>query len=87
MTLKGMAYGVNGPDRDGYADTLDTPTFRVWNDAVIQTSGCEVVPVATYAIRATLGEVEFSDPVTVDTSPGPASEFWAEVVGQFDGSD
>ncbi len=59
------------------------PVHRDWTESVVHLSGCHIVPVATYEIRATTNEVLFSAPFTISTSAKPDSRFWGDTVGSF----
>jgi len=61
------------------------PVQRIWTETMIHLSGCHIVPVATYEIRATINEVLFSAPLTLSTSGLPAGRFWGDSVGSFFG--
>jgi len=65
---------------------IDTPVFRVWAENPIHVADCEIVPVATYQIRATTDEVIFSEPLVIGTVPQPlvAGYYYADVVGPVD---
>jgi len=82
----GVVGWIFGPDRDKLSAVVNEPFYYIWTEPVIHAYGCEVVPAATYAVRATIDGVEFSEPLMVDTTPAPAPKFWGDVVGPFDGT-
>ena len=49
-------------------------------------SSCEIVPAATYEIRATVDGVNFDAPVVVETTAPPIDKFWGDIVGDFNGA-
>lgn len=63
------------------ARVVDEPVFRVWTEASINVSDCEIVPASVYEIRATGGFDLFSDPYVLSTVPQPLPKFWADVAG------
>ncbi len=62
-----------------------TPVLRSWTEPMIHLSGCHIVPVATYEIRATINEVLFSAPLALSTSDKPEGRSWGDSVGAFFG--
>ncbi|MCO6436126.1 MAG: hypothetical protein J5J06_03470 [Phycisphaerae bacterium] len=65
------------------ARVVDTPVFRVWNEPVIHVGDCEIVPVATYELRATTNGVLFSNPLVLNTIAQPTPRLYGDVVGDF----
>ena len=61
---------------------------RPWPEQVIQVTGCEIVPVATYEIRGALtgGSVLSNFELVVQTIEKPGVKFWGDTVGSFNGS-
>lgn|GEM_PF-1955560 len=82
----GVVGWIQGPDRDKKALVGNEPFYHIWTEPIIHAFGCEVVPAASYAIRATMDEIVYSDPLAVDTTPAPLPKFFGDVVGGFDGS-
>lgn len=66
-----------------------TPVFRVWNEPVIEVGDCEIIPVADYAVEATMDGVQFSPSLIVGTILLPAlnSKQWGDTVGTIVGSE
>ena len=77
---------VAQPDTDGISRVNNEPVFRVWSEPVVHAGDCEVVPVATYEIRATVDGVILSSPFEVATIHLPEPKWWADCVGAFDGA-
>jgi len=65
-----------------FADVVSSPVFRVWTEETVHVSGCEIVPVATFRVRAcrTPDETGCSDSLTVGTIEKP-NVHYADVVG------
>jgi hypothetical protein len=63
------------------ARVVDTPTFRVWDEPVIHLGDCEIVPAATYGLRATTDQVVFSDALELGTILKPGTWYYGDVVG------
>ncbi len=83
----GVVGWVGTPDVNGISRVESSPITpaRMWPETVIQISDCEIVPVASYAVRATADEVSFSADVVINTIAAPVDgRFWGDVVGVFD---
>lgn len=77
---------VGTPGAEGLAPVVGAPVFRVWSESVVHAGDCEIVPVATYEIRATADGATFSAPLAVNTINQPSGgKFWGDTVGAFDG--
>jgi len=63
-----------------FANLSDTAVYRVWTEEVVHLADCEVVPSATYQIRATIDGATFSDPLTISTTSKP-NVHYADCVG------
>jgi hypothetical protein len=59
----------------------DTPVFRSWAEPVVHIGDCEIVPAATYEIRATPDGVVLTNPFEVATIHKPGSRYYGDVVG------
>ncbi|MBI4717282.1 MAG: hypothetical protein HY763_05720 [Planctomycetes bacterium] len=59
---------------------------RVWTEPMIHATGCVVVPVAQYEIRATADGQVFTAPLSVSTIAKPGVKQWADTVGAFAGT-
>ena len=79
---------VGPPDAEGLAAVVPDPFVSlIWPDTV-HLHGCEIVPVATYEIRAVPEAGNESDPVVVQTTAAPLTpREWADCVGSFDGTN
>lgn len=77
---------VGAPDpTSGVSRIVDDPHFATAWPGVIQLADCGIVPGATYDIRATDDETNFSLPLTISTTAVPVAPFhWADVVGPVD---
>ena len=60
----------------------------IWPDGVIHIADCEVISVATYAMRATDNPTDptFSSDSVIGTIHKPGGKCWADCVGAFDGT-
>ena len=81
----GMLGWVGEPDINGVSRIVDQPVYREWPEAVVHVGDCEVVPVATYEIRATMDAELFSEPLEVSTIAQPSPKMWGDCVGQLEG--
>ncbi len=70
---------------DFVARVVAEPVFRVWPEPLVHVGDCEIVPVATYVLAATVNLVEYSDALAVNTTPKPEAAFWADCVGPMSG--
>ncbi len=66
---------------DSVARVVNEPVFRVWPEQLIYVGDCEIVPVATFELRATDDAVIFSDPLVVGTIRRPGPRYHGDVVG------
>ena len=57
----------------------------MWGEDVVHIADCEIVPVATYEIQATLDDIIFSDPLELPTIARPGIKYWGDVTGEWDG--
>jgi len=77
----GVLGWVSEANVNGLARVVEEPFFgTAWPDVVFL-GDCEIVPVATYAIRGTVEGVQFSDPLTVATIHKPIGRYYGDVVG------
>lgn len=77
---------VDVPNAMRNAKCVSAPVFRLWPELVVHVGDCEIVPVASYEIVATLEGVVFSAPYAVSTIAQPTGKFWGDVVGVNDGT-
>ena len=77
---------VGVPDENGIARLVDAPFYGDAWPAVVHLGDCPIVPAATYEVTATMDEAYFSAPLTIATIGQPAPKYWADCVGDFDGS-
>ncbi|UCE59159.1 MAG: hypothetical protein JSU63_17160 [Phycisphaerales bacterium] len=80
MTDQGTPTGLPCSN-DLIARVVSDPVFRTWPEGLLHVSGCEIVPVAGYAIRATSDMVVFSDPLMLGTIHKPGEKHHGDVVG------
>lgn len=75
------------PDSQGNSQCLPLPTFRVWNEALVNVGDCSIVPVANYEVRATFDDVAFASPLALQTINVPSinGKLWGDVAGAFNG--
>ncbi|MCH7995942.1 MAG: PQQ-dependent sugar dehydrogenase, partial [Planctomycetes bacterium] len=85
----GFTRWVDVPDGEGIARLSHSPITRIWTEEEVHATGCEISPLATYQIRATIdGGNTFSAPLVVETSPLPdGGKSWGDTVGSFDGTE
>ena len=83
----GVLGWVGAPDENGIARLVDEPLFSNAWPAVVHVGDCPIVPAATYEIRATFDGVMFTEPLTLSTIGQPAPKYWADVVGEFGGTE
>ena len=76
---------VGAPDSKGTALVVPDPVFLPSWPAVVRAGDCEIVPAATYEIRATSDGVNFDPPVVVETTAPPTPKLWGDIVGEFNG--
>ncbi len=69
---------------DWIARVVDQPVFRKWNEPLIHVGDCEIVPPATYQLRATGDGVTFSDPLLIGTIRKPDVRHYGDVAGGVD---
>jgi hypothetical protein len=71
------------PVPDEYiARVVGSPVYRVWSESLIHLGDCEVVPAATYLLRATTDGVTFSDALELPTIHRPGALYYGDVVGE-----
>ena len=81
----GSSNGEPCEGNDYLARVMDTPQYRSWPEALIHVADCEIVPVATYEIRATSNEVAYGAPLEIATILKPGARHYGDVVGQGTG--
>ncbi|UCE59357.1 MAG: hypothetical protein JSU63_18185 [Phycisphaerales bacterium] len=67
---------------DNVARVVDTPVYRAWPEGLVFIGDCEILPVATFAMRATIDGVVFSDPLEVGTISRPSPQHFGDTVGE-----
>lgn len=80
----GQSWWVGPPGENGISRLVSEP-FRHFSDdwgSVVQVGDCEVVPHASFAVRAYDG-TDFSDALIVKTAERPGTKYWADAVGPF----
>ena len=65
---------------------LAEPVFRTWPEPVIHLGDCQIVPVASYEIRATVDAVAFTDALPLRTITQPVPKMWGDCTGDFTGA-
>ena len=79
----GLLGWVGEPEADNISRLVEEPVFRAWPEEVIHLGDCEIVPVASYEIRATVDAVSFTDALGLSTIAQPAPKMWGDCVGDF----
>ena len=82
----GVLGWVGQPGENDVARFVGEPFFSTDWPTVVHVADCEVVPVATYEIRATASGNTFAQPLEVSTIAEPTPKKWADVVGSFLGA-
>lgn len=82
-TVPGGSCWVGAPDALGNCRCVSTPVFRVWDEPVLYVGDCEIVPAASYELRASIDGVSFSSALLLNTVPIPAlnGKLWGDVAG------
>lgn len=78
---------VSAPDANAESRCVASPVFRVWSELLIHVGDCEISPVASYEIRATVDGLVFSTPLSLQTIMLPSlnGKFWGDLVGNNNG--
>jgi len=69
------------------SSVVDAPVLRTWPEDVIHVGDCEIVPVSTYLISASVDGVVFSDAVEVGTILKPGALHHGDIVGVNTGTE
>jgi hypothetical protein len=77
----GSSHGEPCAGVDYIARAVNDPVFRFWPESLVHVGDCEIVPVATYQIRATWDGIEFTVPLEVATIKQPDPRYYGDVVG------
>ena len=83
----GILGWVGEPDEHGTGRLVDEPFLSDTWPGVVHVGDCAIVPAAAYEIRPTLDGTTLSDPLGISTIAQPVPKYWADVVGEFDGSE
>ncbi len=70
---------------DWVSNVVADPVIRAWPEETIHIGDCEIVPLATYGIRATSDLVILGSPLGVATIHKPGALFYGDVVGEGTG--
>jgi hypothetical protein len=77
---------VGEPSARNVSRVVSDAYFTSFWPAVLHVADCEIVPVATYAIRATTDGVEFSEPLEIGTIHKPGEKYYGDTVGMGTGA-
>jgi len=80
-TSTGTLGWVGEPDGNDLSRLVSLPYYTNAWPAVVHLADCQVIPVATYEIRATDDAVVFTDPLEVATIHKPGERYYGDVVG------
>ncbi|UCE61903.1 MAG: hypothetical protein JSU63_09230, partial [Phycisphaerales bacterium] len=58
-----------------FAHLADDPVIRVWTEDTVHVTDCQIVPVASYELRATANGVIFSSPLLMGTIEKPQRDY------------
>jgi RHS repeat-associated protein len=83
----GIVGWVGEPDADGIARIAAEPYAATNWPSVVHVGDCQIVPVASYEIRAVRDGALFSTSLNLETIDQPGSSKWADVVGTFTGGE
>ncbi len=89
----GLEKWVGEPSVDGISRLVNQPVYRNWSLSEVNVGDCGIVPVRSYLVDSiTEGfdinlEGNYSGVVVVSTIDKPEGKFWADVVGNFDGTN
>ncbi|UCE59411.1 MAG: hypothetical protein JSU63_18455 [Phycisphaerales bacterium] len=72
---------------DYLARVVNSPVLRFWPEPLLQVNDCEIVPVASFALRATIDAIEFSDALVVGTITKPGPQHYGDTVGENLGNE
>jgi len=81
----GILGWVGEPGINQVSRVVSGPYFTETWPAIVQVADCEIVPAATFAIRATLEGLLFSDPLEIGTILKPGALYYGDTVGQGTG--
>ncbi|MFQ5589861.1 MAG: S8 family serine peptidase [Phycisphaerae bacterium] len=77
----GVMGWVGEPDANSVSRVVDLPFYSTTWPVPVHVGDCEILPAATYAIRATDDEVVFTAPLEVGTIAKPGARYYGDVVG------
>ena len=84
----GVLGWVGEPDANNVSRIVADPVYRIWTELLVYAGDCEIVPVATYHLRAIADGDPVEDPgsysaaLAVETIGKPGANYWADGVGQ-----
>ncbi|MFQ5590786.1 MAG: hypothetical protein ACE5HE_06475, partial [Phycisphaerae bacterium] len=73
-------------DKDRVSRVVGAPVFRIWSENPVHVGDCEIVPVATYEIRASGDGIVFTPPVLVGTIRKPGPRHYGDTAGEGTGN-
>lgn len=76
---------IGTPNASGIAKVVPNPVFRAWPEATVHVGDCEIFPVASYEISATMDGFVFSDAWLGYTILEPLPKHWGDTVGSLVG--
>jgi hypothetical protein len=71
-------------DTDWIARVDPDPVYRIWTENLLHVGDCEIIPVATYSLRATADGITFTDSLVIGTIRKPESRHYGDVAGAVD---
>ncbi|UCE59813.1 MAG: agmatine deiminase family protein, partial [Phycisphaerales bacterium] len=72
---------MSEPDVNDCATVVSTPVYRAWPEEYVHISACQIIPVATYEIRATPDTVVYSDSLLIGTITKPGPHHFGDTAG------
>ncbi|MHC4695304.1 MAG: S8 family serine peptidase [Planctomycetota bacterium] len=72
---------VGEPDGNDVSRIIADPLFRVWHEPTVHIGDCEIVPVVTYEIRASVDGIVLTEPLEIGTIRKPGTRHYGDTVG------
>jgi probable HAF family extracellular repeat protein len=66
---------------DFVSTVVESPVYRSWPETILHIGDCEIVPMATYELRATPDGISFTGPLEVATIHKPGERYYGDVAG------
>ena len=84
----GMTWWVGAPEENCLASLVDDEEERNWDGCPsLQINDCGIVPVSDYSVTSVDGDGDSPTSLAIETIRMPGMKWWADCVGQFDGTN